>query len=95
MPRRKDCCYPGRPAEERRSTTPSPSAPKYFWPAKLRGPEILREALGGPAAAQPIGAHSGPVSASFGSSLVKIGVGLASGVPTAMGVDRHTACWFT
>ena len=39
-----------------------------------------------------IGAHSGPVSPSFGSSLVKIGVGLASGRPTSIGVDAHRAC---
>ena len=48
-----------------------------------------------PAPIQPIGAHSGPVSASLGSSLVKIGDGLFSGVPTAIGVERHTACWLT
>ena len=39
-----------------------------------------------------IGAHSGPVSPSAGSSLVKIGVGRASGRPTSIGVDAHRAC---
>ena len=39
-----------------------------------------------------IGAHSGPVSPSSGSSLRKIGVGLASGRPTWIGVDSQRAC---
>ena len=33
------------------------------------------------------GAQSGPVSASFGSSLANSGVGFASGLPTSIGVD--------
>ena len=39
-----------------------------------------------------IGAQDGPVSPSFGSSLVKIGVGLASGRPISIGVDAQRAC---
>src|SRR5690606_42071420 len=39
-----------------------------------------------------IGAHSGPVSASFGSSLANNGVGFSSGRPTSIGTDSQRAC---
>jgi len=44
------------------------------------------------AQAQASGAHSGPVSPSDSSSLRNRGVGLASGVPTAIGRDSQRAC---
>ena len=38
-----------------------------------------------------IGAKSGPVSASFGSSFANSGVGLSSGRPTSIGTDSQWA----
>ena len=45
-----------------------------------------------PPAHRAIGAQSGPVSPSSGSSFGKIGVGLTSGRPTSTGVDAQRAC---
>ena len=68
----------------------------YGWEAQRPGPRLvsadprIQDSLKGQVV---MGAQLGPVSASFSSSFLNSGVGLASGVPATMDRRCHDACW--